>query len=133
YYISKFRDCQVFLGVIIMYISSDIAERIKYIAKQRNVAVKKVLEDTELGRNMMSNLKTSFPQSDSIAKIADYLDCSVDYLLGRTDNPQAHVKSTEVNNELVALIKQLNPEQQKWISLQIKGLLAENPPPKGDG
>ena len=82
---------------------------------------------------MMSNLKTSFPQSDSIAKIADYLDCSVDYLLGRTDNPQAHVKSTEVNNELVALIKQLNPEQQKWISLQIKGLLAENPPPKGDG
>ncbi len=116
-----------------MYISSDIAERIKYIAKQRNVAVKKVLEDTELGRNMMSNLKTSFPQSDSIAKIADYLDCSVDYLLGRTDNPQAHVKSTEVNNELVTLIKQLNPEQQKWISLQIKGLLAENPPPKGDG
>lgn len=116
-----------------MYISSDIAERIKYIAKQRNVAVKKVLEDTELGRNMMSNLKTSFPQSDSIAKIADYLDCSVDYLLGRTDNPQAHAKSTEINNELVALLKQLNPEQQKWISLQIKGLLAENPPPKGDG
>ena len=36
----------------------------------------------------MSNLKTSFPQSDSIAKIADYLGCSVDYLLGRTDDPK---------------------------------------------
>ena len=24
----------------------------------------------------------------NFAKIADYLDCSVDYLLGRTDNPE---------------------------------------------
>jgi len=26
--------------------------------------------------------------SFSLAKIADELDCSVDYLLGRTDNPE---------------------------------------------
>jgi len=26
----------------------------------------------------------------NFAKIADYLDCSVDYLLGRTDDPQSH-------------------------------------------
>ncbi|MCM1061723.1 MAG: hypothetical protein NC452_15755, partial [Eubacterium sp.] len=31
--------------------------------------------------------------SFSLAKIADELDCSVDYLLGRTDNPQAHKAS----------------------------------------
>lgn len=80
-----------------MYISNDIAERIKGIAKQRQVAVKKVLSDTGLGRNTMSNLKTSFPQSDSIAKIADYLDCSIDYLFGRTDNPQAHKGGNNVS------------------------------------
>ncbi|MDO5399157.1 MAG: helix-turn-helix transcriptional regulator, partial [bacterium] len=28
----------------------------------------------------------SKPNVDAITKIADYLDCSVDYLLGRTDN-----------------------------------------------
>ncbi len=42
----------------------------------------------------MSNLKTSMPKADTLAKIADYLDCSVDYLLGRTDN-------SEVNTNLV--------------------------------
>ena len=26
----------------------------------------------------------------SLAKIADYLDCSVDYLLGRTTDPESH-------------------------------------------
>jgi hypothetical protein len=28
--------------------------------------------------------------SDSLARIADYLDYSVDYLLGRTDNPEVN-------------------------------------------
>lgn len=30
----------------------------------------------------------SVPNGDALYKIADYLDCSVDYLLGRTDTPQ---------------------------------------------
>ena len=30
------------------------------------------------------------PNGETLAKIADYLDCSVDYLLGRTDNPHSH-------------------------------------------
>lgn len=47
-----------------------------------------------IGKNTMANLKTSMPKADTLAKIADYLDCSVDYLLGRTDNPQ-FVKSSK--------------------------------------
>ena len=32
-------------------------------------------------------MKTSMPKADTLAKIADQLGCSVDYLLGRTDDP----------------------------------------------
>lgn len=32
----------------------------------------------------------SIPNGEAFSKIADYLDCSVDYLLGRTDNPNSH-------------------------------------------
>jgi len=28
------------------------------------------------------------PSGDTLSKIADYFNCSVDYLLGRTDNPE---------------------------------------------
>ena len=45
-----------------------------------------MLIDLGLGQNSMSNFKTSMPKADTIARIADYLNCSVDYLLGRTDN-----------------------------------------------
>ena len=74
-------------GVFCMYNSTNIAERIKELAKIRKVSVKKMLEDVGLGFNTMSNMRTSMPKADNLAKIADYLDCSVDYLLGRTDNP----------------------------------------------
>lgn len=70
-----------------MYISSEIAIRIKALAKVKGVSVKKLLEDAGLGYNTMSNLRTSMPKSDNLARIADDLDCSVDFLLGRTDVP----------------------------------------------
>ena len=34
--------------------------------------------------------KGSIPNGETLIGIADYLDCSVDYLLGRTDNPMSH-------------------------------------------
>lgn len=73
-----------------MYYSADVAERIKALAKCRDVTVKQLLSDVGLGSNTMSNMKTSMPKADNLAKIADYLDCSIDYLLGRTDNPEVN-------------------------------------------
>lgn len=73
-----------------MYNSSNVAERIKATAKTRNVSIKVVLENVGLGFNTMSNMKTSMPKADNLARIADYLNCSVDYLLGRTDNPEVN-------------------------------------------
>lgn len=71
-----------------MYNSQNVAETIKKVSKAKNITIKKLLEDVGLGFNTMSNMKTSMPKADNLAKIADYLDCSVDYLLGRTDNPE---------------------------------------------
>ena len=73
-----------------MYSSTNVAERIKELAKIRGVSVKKLLEDVGLGFNTMSNMKTSMPKADNLAKMADYLGCSVDYLLGRTENPEVN-------------------------------------------
>lgn len=72
----------------VLYISSAVAERIKKRTKEKNVTAKRMLAEVGLGVNTMSNMKTSMPTADNLAKIADYLDCSVDYLLGRTDKPE---------------------------------------------
>lgn len=74
-----------------MYISKDISARIKSLAKHQKVSIKDMLASCGLGINTLANMNSGrMPLVDNIAKIADYLDCSVDYLLGRTDDPQSH-------------------------------------------
>ncbi len=74
-----------------MYDSAVIAKRIKERAKNRHITLKDLLSACGLGANTISHmLHGRTLGSDSLAKIADYLDCSVDYLLGRTDNPDVN-------------------------------------------
>lgn len=74
-----------------MYESAKIAERIKKTAKARGIQLKIMLEDIGLNKNTLSNMyKGSVPKADNLAKIADYLNVSVDYILGRTDKPEVN-------------------------------------------
>jgi len=73
-----------------MHNSQEVANTIKLLAKKKGIPVKRILEDTGLNYNLMTHMRNSMPKADNLAKIADYLDCSVDYLLGRTDNPESH-------------------------------------------
>lgn len=72
-----------------MYKSDKLAERIKKISKDKKIQLKVMLEELNLNKNTLSNMyKGSMIKADSLAKIADYLKVSTDYLLERTDNPE---------------------------------------------
>ena len=74
-----------------MYNTQEIANRIKQRTKFCGYNMKDMLSELELGINIISHLaKGQIISSINLAKITDYLDCSVDYLLGRTDNPNSH-------------------------------------------
>lgn len=74
-----------------MYNPIDIAERIKKTAKNQNVQTTEMLVNCKLSKNTISSmLAGSTPKSENLAKIADELNVSVDYLLGRTDDPAIH-------------------------------------------
>ena len=102
-----------------VYVSSDVAERIKAVAKSKNIPLKSLLDKVGLGVNTMINMKTSMPKSDNLAKIADYLDVSVDYLLGRSDSPTPArdnllkmAAETDDPDELRALLDIVNKKLQ---------------------
>ena len=71
-----------------MYITQDIARRIKLTAKLKKITMKQLLSECGLNINAVSEFSKGKNLSCiSLARIADYLDCSIDYLMGRTDNP----------------------------------------------
>ena len=64
------------------------------LLKKQNKNLKAMLSELNLGINAISEFAKGKQLSCiSLAMIADYLDCSVDYLLGRTDNPNSHKAS----------------------------------------
>ena len=72
-----------------MYVTQDIANRIKSRLKSQNINTKEMLSDLDMGINAISEFAKGKQMSCiTLARIADYLSCSVDYLLGRTDNPK---------------------------------------------
>lgn len=86
-----------------LYNSPDIAERIKKYAKIRRVSLNDILEKCNLGSNTFSHMRHGKSlSSNSLAMIADCLECSVDYLLGRTNDPEMKSIKTKVNIEKIS-------------------------------
>ena len=57
--------------------------------KQKNVKPTPLITAIGLSKGNLSKWRNgTVPTGDILAKIADSLDCSVDYLLGRTDYPE---------------------------------------------
>lgn len=63
-------------------------EILNCICEKKGITVTQLLKEHNLSTgNTGSWKKGKLPNGETLLKIADYLDCSVDYLLGRTDEP----------------------------------------------
>lgn len=62
--------------------------------KERKLTAKIVSNDTGISTGNLSDWKKGrcLPGATNLEILADYLDCSVDYLLGRTDVPEMNRK-----------------------------------------
>ena len=115
-----------------MYNSTILADRIKLMAKEQNIQLKAIWSEVGITDNTLTNLrKGSMLGADKVALIADYLNCSVDYLLGRTDNPSAtggtYIKNNNHNvnqaiNGDVNINADTSEKDDKQLFDMIKGL-----------
>ena len=63
--------------------------RLKEIRKERGISQLKLAMELNTNQNTISRYETGNrePGINELIRIADYFNVSVDYLLGRTDNP----------------------------------------------
>lgn len=106
-----------------MKVSQELAITIKELAKKRKITLKELLSRCELSINTLSSMQSGgfYPRVESLVKIADCLDCSVDYLLGRTDDPDTSSKKLIVRSDFtehenaVIIAYRAHPEMQPAI------------------
>lgn len=113
-------------------------EIIKELVKQRFMTVAQLERTLDLSNGSISKWAKSKPNSEPLEKVADYLNVSTDYLLGRTDNPAIAGDSKEyiwqgktlnveemASNVMMFGGRELTDEKKKIIQSIIEGYLKE--------
>lgn len=64
--------------------------RLKQLRKQRRISQIKLAIELNMNQNSISRYENETREADyaTLIKFADYFGVSIDYLLGRTDNPE---------------------------------------------
>ena len=103
--------------------------------------IKKTLDDMSLQQNDLAErmgkrknyvsalLRTDNPSTSTLISVADALDCSVDYLLGRTDNPQSHTDKEILSSDeqdLLEIYRNFNDKGKVALKTQA-GILSTVP------
>lgn len=66
--------------------------RLKELRRQKRVTQLKLALDLNMNQNSISRYESGEREADyaTLIAFADYFDVSIDYLLGRTDNPKTN-------------------------------------------
>lgn len=82
----------------------DLVSRTKETAKKRGLSLKIVATKAGLAENAIYRWNANNPKADNLQKVADVLDVSTDYLLGRTNQMNSYSskdKATDLENTTI--------------------------------
>lgn len=99
-----------------MYTSAKLAKRIKERAKEEEITIKELLEECELNKNAINELsKGKAIAFDSLAKIADVLECTVDSLIGRNSLYPQNLQEEREEERLLTIYENLTDEGKRTL------------------
>ncbi|MBO0084239.1 helix-turn-helix transcriptional regulator, partial [Listeria monocytogenes] len=81
-------------------------ERIKKLSAKKGITISQLTSELEMGENSIYRWKTQKPALDKLQKVADYFNVSIDYLVGRTDNPYV---DNDIPQEAATLAAHIDP------------------------
>ena len=103
------------------------SERILKILAERGITGYKVAKATGLTSSLFTEWRrkpSSKIYSGNLVLIADYLGCSVDYLLGRTEDPARPLPLSRAERELILGFRTLERSEQSLL-LRILGVIPD--------
>ena len=91
-------------------------DRVCAIAKEKELAISKIERECNLSNATIRRWTTQNPSLDSVQRVAHYLNVSIDYLAG--DSEQAHslcngVPLSQMESNVVAMLRLLGNQERK--------------------
>ncbi|EAD5866352.1 XRE family transcriptional regulator [Listeria monocytogenes] len=104
-----------------------LLDLIKKLCKKRGISVTMLENELGLPDNTIYQWKNRMPSVERLQVVADYFNVSIDYLLGRTDNPiidsditpeaatlAAHIDSAATEEDMKKILEYIDFIQQKY-------------------
>lgn len=82
-----------------------MVDLIKFLCNKKGITVSALGVELGLGKNSITRWDENKPSVDRVQKVADYFGVSVDYLLGRTDDPHPVTSNDDVKNAIDEYVK----------------------------
>lgn len=88
--------------------------RLKLLREERNVSQASVAKDLGISRQTYNNYELGKREADSamLITLADYFNCSIDYLLGHTDDPKLTAEDNSPKR-LKAAVRKSHPKKPR--------------------
>lgn len=102
-----------------------IYSRIKELCKENHISVNKLEEALEISKGSLCKIDTNKPSAGRMEKIADYFGVTVDYLMGRENEPEVFDKEKNLivlDDDALELLEELKtrPEMRTLFSVSKK-------------
>jgi transcriptional regulator with XRE-family HTH domain len=102
-------------------------ERLKELRESRGLSQEALADTLGIPRSSITHYEKSehgdrerLPRKERLEKIADYFGVSVDYLLGRTDDPSPYQnKDKPVNRAFLKLPDDVTEEEREFLQAQL--------------
>lgn len=106
------------------------ASTIKSMCRARNITVNTLLSDCNIRKSLIYDMekRDQAPSSEILERIADYLHCSVDHLLGRDEKkptPEDGDGLDDQDRQLIELMKLLSADQKEFLLAQLLTLTGQ--------
>lgn len=91
----------------------EVAERLRHLRESVKLSQVKMAEVVGVKQSSLNRyeLNQASPTFETLTRYADYFDVSMDYIFGRTDNPQGKLY------EYKPKIEQTDPEMKKFVEM----------------
>lgn len=79
-----------------------LSKRLKYIRKMRKLSQEELANKINSTKSTISNYETGYssPSNETLSDLADVLNTTTDYLLGRTEDPDNKVKVSVAGQDI---------------------------------
>lgn len=111
-----------------MYSATEVAQKINESLKSKGLSQKDMLSSCELSKNAISSMlsRGSMLRADNLAKIADYIGCSIDHLMGRENTTTVGFDINSTDKKLLDDFHKLDSRDQREVLAIISYKLDES-------